>query len=290
MKHLKTLLIFLMLVPAGFSQELIPIEQFGEDGSQAATFLGEPLAPEFYAKSQMSALADGRNYAAVWALPAQTAEETVLDIQLFIANLADGEAQIVVSAEKAHDIRTFVVPVPAAEEVGLDVSALAGFDQLFLISTTPVSAVILTEPGESERNFVDLEVQPPRIDLEENLFSKSTNYCSSQFGKAISLCGFDTIANTWNCVTAYAYRTNNGSGNFYYLDVHYPTFGAVFHSGVGSFQQTATCKSSVHTTYASSTNKSLTWYGMADLMVGVSTSATARNFSNHSEFWYISPL
>jgi len=288
MKHGITFLASVILIQFAWCGEVVPIQQFGENGSKAPTFLCDRLNPEFFAQSQMAALADGRNFITSWQLPNHSQDESKVETQLFVANFGENTAQIVVSAEEGTRIRNFLVPVAPGDEVGLDVSSLTRFDRVFLISVEPFSAVAVSQSLDSGPDYTDLVVQEPRAGFEPAVLEKSTNYCSEQFQKPITMWGYDSVTQNWNSVSAWADRFNL-SGTFYWIQVHYPVYGMVFHNESGSFNQTEACKSSIHTTYSNATGKSLSWSGMADLMTGVTTSATAVNFSDPSEIWYIFP-
>ena len=267
-------------------QEVTPIQQFGESGAKAPTFFGEPLNHDFFAKSQMAAIADGRNYLSVWQIPKAQGEK-MTEMQLFIANLSERNTKVVLSAEKGTEIRNFVVAVAAQDEIGLEASVLAKFERVFLISVAPISVTAISRPELSEPIYTDLEVLEPRMTDREPQFGKSTNYCSSLYGKPITMWGYDSANQVWTSVDAYADRTNFQSGTWYWIRVHYPVYGAIFHNHTGSYQQTQQCRSSYHSTYAASTGKSLSWTGMADFMTGLSSNATAVNYSDPSEFWNI---
>jgi len=279
--------IILLCTATAMSQTPIPIEAFGEQGSKAPTFLGVQLSPEFFAKSQMAALADGRNHIGILPLAQHMDGKKNPEVHLFLANLADRETQVLISVEKGIDIRNFVVPFASYDEVGLDMTQLARWDRAYIIATVPISATSLFEAASPQPTYLDLEVQEPRIAPAETMPAKSIDFCTNQTARPILMQGYNSEEEKWYTVGAFADRTNHGSGYTYYIDVHYPVYGAVFHSGYDSYANIELCRNILHTSYASATGKTLRWFNMTDLLFGLVSSASARNVDDSSEFWYV---
>lgn len=277
MKYAFVLVALAMMVPTAFAG--VPIEDFGLNGKRAPVFMGEPLPDAFFSASQAKALAIGANYTALVELKRAQIEATVvsgkirdrsvvsskpfildqLQMTLVLANLADRDSDILVSAadENRKQIRNFVVRVETGSDISLDLSSLAGFQNLYLISTASFQASL---EGYQNGLLVDareLRVNTPAIPVVD---AKTVDYCVGGFYV------YKQIVNDADSsyVYAYFYRTGPytvGGYTHYGVEVHYPTIGTVFHNEGGTSHYTShpDCKMLSQTTWQVSTSKNLKW-------------------------------
>lgn len=265
-----------------FGNEAVDIERFGRQGDLTPQFMGQPMPESFFKSNRADTFSDGKNHVAYLEIPKERhytairtkrGEQMQFDgvaempyMEIVVQNLVDLQTDLVVTATrfKENQVRNFLIQLQPDGYLRLDVSALAGFDALHVVSTFAFEANLSYENTKGGLNASYFNHTEPREDIILGTLEKSNDPCreTARVPKRLSGTGWSILAYFELTYSVFGRPSRD-------LQIYYPTNSTsdLFHETSSSAYSLSTCYMYYFLTRQVTTGVENTWIQMSEALI-----------------------
>lgn len=270
---MKFFLTFLCLISASLSitaSDILDVHRFGAEGDLTPRIMGQSLPETFFNTHHSRSLSHERNYVAYMAVP-KTSYQAKMDkgldfdatpqaryMELNVSNQTDLDIDVVLYATRGNKAMNFLLRVPAADILRLDVSSLARFEDLHLISLFSFEAQLQHElpAGMVIKSFAHRNAE---VDAIESATAKLGTGC-------YEITHYRRLYGPgWHVFAYFSKHLNPNAApgsDDYFMSVYYPTAGMLFHRGYAAYNPNSNCEAEVYSTVSEGTYIVNYWFNM----------------------------